>query len=599
MSDKSPKGGGFILTDSKPEEVFSPEDFSEEQQMMRDSVKEFMEKEVLPEKKRFEQHDYKFTEEILKKAGELGFLGIPIPEEYDGLAMGYVSSMLVADYFSGASGSLATAFGAHTGIGTLPIMWYGTEAQKKKYLPKLANGKWLGAYALTEPGAGSDANAGKTKAELTDDGNYYILNGQKIWTSNSGFADVFIVFARIEDDKYISAFIVEYDENNPNGISLGDEEEKMGIHSSSTRQVFFSDTKIAAENMLSKRGKGFKIAMNTLNTGRIKLAAACLDSQRQVITNAVNYANSRQQFDTTIANFEAIKGKLAKMATAAYAGESMTYRTAKLIENKTEELKHGDKTPEAAELEAVEEFAVECSLLKVACSEDIQNCSDEGIQIYGGIGFSKDYPMEAAYRDARITRIYEGTNEINRMHAVGMLIKKALKGDLNLRDAAKNVQDELSSVPSFEKPDFSDLFAEEKDILGQLKKIFLMVAGSAIKKYGEKLENHQLILMAAADLLIQIYRAESTILRTEKLVKRNGEENLEPQIAMSRLCLYKAVEKINKEGKKTIISLASGDEQRMLLLGLKRFTKYQHYPDISELKTIIADKLIKENAYSF
>lgn len=599
MANKALKGGEFIIKESSYENVFTPEDFSEEQQMMRDSVKEFVDREMIPNRQKFEEHDYALTESLMRKAGELGFLGITIPAEYDGLGMEFTSSVLVTDYFSGATGSMATAYGAHTGIGTLPIALYGNEEQKKKYLPKLATGEWFGSYALTEPTAGSDANSGKTKAELSEDGKHYTINGQKMWISNAGFCHLFIVFARIEDDKYISAFIVEYDKDNPNGIKLGNEEEKLGIHSSSTRQVFFEDTKVPVENMLSERGEGFKIAMNILNVGRIKLGAACLDAQRRLTTEAVQYATEREQFDTKIADFEAIKSKLASMAMSAYVGESATYRAAKLIEFRKQEFIDDGMSTTEAELKAVEDFAVECCLLKVAGSEDMQICSDEGLQIYGGMGYSKEAPMEAAWRDARITRIYEGTNEINRMHSVGMLLKKALKGELDLMTPAMAIQEELTSIPSFDTPDFTEPLAQEKDILPKLKKAFLMVAGSAVQKYGADLEEQQNLLMAAADMLIEIFMIESALLRTEKNIKAKGEESQKGEIAMTKLYMYEAVTLINQKGKEAIITFASGDEQRMLLMGLRRFTKYQKYPNISELKNNIADQLIKENEYCF
>lgn len=594
------KGGQFLIKEAKCEDVFTPEDLSEEQVMMRDSVKEFVDREIWPNKERFENHDYQLTENILKKAGELGFLGITIPEEYGGLGMGFMSSVLVTDYISGATGSIATAYGAHTGIGTLPIALYGNEAQKKKYLPNLVSGVWMGAYCLTEPTAGSDANSGKTTATLSDDGKYYLINGQKMWISNAGFARTFIVFARIADDKYLSAFIVTYDKDNPNGIRLGKEEDKLGIASSSTRQVFFENTKVPAENLLWERNRGFKIAMNILNIGRIKLAAGCLDAQRRVLGLAVNYAGEREQFQTKIAHFEAIKAKIADMAAQAYLGESATYRTAKLIEDWT--CFYAEKeglSPAEAELKAVEDFAVECSLLKVYCSDAAQKTCDEGIQIYGGMGYSKDTPMEAAWRDARIPRIYEGTNEINSLHAVAMLLKKALKGELDLLTPAKTIQDELMSLPSFDKPDYAVLFAEEKEILSNLKKIFLMVAGSAVQKFGAALENHQHLLMNAARILTGIYTIESALLRTEKMAEKQGEEQAKTPIAITRLKLFETVENSIKNAKESIVSFASGDEQRMLLAGLKRFTKYQNYPNIAALKNSIADKITAENKYPF
>jgi alkylation response protein AidB-like acyl-CoA dehydrogenase len=591
------RGGQFLVKETKCEDIFTPEDFSEEQLMMRDSVKEFVDKELWAHKDRFEKKDYAYTEECMKKAGDLGLLGVAVPEAYGGLGMGFVSTMLVCDYISGATGSFSTAFGAHTGIGTMPITLYGTENQKQKYVPKLASGEWFGAYCLTEPGAGSDANSGKTKAVLSEDGKYYSITGQKMWISNAGFCSLFIVFARIGDDKNITGFIVENTDDN--GISMGEEEHKLGIRASSTRQVFFSETKVPVENMLSERGNGFKIAMNALNVGRIKLAAACLDAQRRVISASVNYANERIQFNTPIAQFGAIRSKLADMATSCYAGESASYRAAKNIEDRIIAREAEGATHQEAELKGVEEYAIECSILKVAVSEDIQACSDEGIQIFGGMGFSEDTPMESAWRDARIARIYEGTNEINRMLSVGMLIKKAMKGHVDLLGPATKVGEELIGIPSFETPDYTELFAEEKEMVGKLKKAFLMVAGSAVQKFGTELDSHQQILMAASDMLIEIYMAESTILRTEKLAKKQGEDKVQEQIAMAKLYLYQAVDIVTQKGKESIISFVEGDEQRMMLMGLRRFTKYTNMPNIVGLREIITTKLVSENTYCF
>jgi alkylation response protein AidB-like acyl-CoA dehydrogenase len=591
------RGGQFLVKETKCENIFTPEDFSEEQIMMRDMVKEFADKQLWANKDRFEKKDYAFTEECMRKAGELGLLGVAVPEAYGGLGMGFVSTMLVCDYISGATGSFSTAFGAHTGIGTMPITLYGTEDQKQKYVPKLASGEWFGAYCLTEPGAGSDANSGKTKAVLSDDGKYYSITGQKMWISNAGFCSLFIVFARIGSDKNITGFIVENDPSN--GITMNEEEHKLGIRASSTRQVFFNDTKVPIENMLSERENGFKIAMNALNVGRVKLAAACLDAQRRVISSSVKYANERIQFHTPISNFGAIRYKLAEMATSCYAGESASYRAAKCIEDRIATREAEGSSHQEAELKGVEEFAIECSILKVAVSEDIQNCADEGIQIFGGMGFSEDTPMESAWRDARIARIYEGTNEINRMLSVGMLIKKAMKGHVDLLGPATKVQEELMGIPSFETPDYSKLFAEEKEMIGKLKKAFLMVAGAAVQKYGMDLDAHQQLLMASSDILIEIYMAESTILRTEKLALSNGENTIQEPIAMAQLYLYNAVEIVAQKGKECIISFAEGDEQRMMLMGLRRFTKYTNLPNIVGLREIITNKLVAENEYCF
>ena len=591
------RGGQFLVKETKCENIFTPEDFSEEQLMMRDSVKEFVDKEIWPNKDRFEKKEYTLTEETMRKAGEMGFLSIAVPEAYGGMGMGFVDTCLVCDYISGATGSFSTAFGAHTGIGTMPITLYGTEEQKQKYVPKLASGEWFGAYCLTEPGAGSDANSGKTKAILSEDGTHYKITGQKMWISNAGFCSLFIVFARIEDDKNITGFILENTKDN--GISFGEEEHKLGIRASSTRQVFFNETKVPVENMLSERGNGFKIAMNALNVGRIKLAAACLDAQRRVTSNAIQYANDRIQFNTPIASFGAIRAKIAEMATSTYAGESATYRAAKDIETRIKIREAEGTSHQEAELKGVEEFAIECSILKVAVSEDVQHCSDEGIQIYGGMGFSEDTPMESAWRDARIARIYEGTNEINRMLSVGMLIKKAMKGQVDLLGPAMKVQEELMGIPSFDTPDYSELFAEEKEMIGKLKKAFLMVAGGAVQKFGPDLESHQQLLMAAADMLIEIYMAESTLLRTEKLAKKQGESNVQEQIAMAKLYLYQAVDIVTQKGKEGIVSFAEGDEQRMMLMGLRRFTKYTNMPNVVALRETIATKLVAENKYCF
>lgn len=593
------RGGQFLVKETNCEDVFTPEDFSEEQQMMKEAVMEFNDREIIPHKDRFEAKDYALTEECMQKAGELGFLGVAVPEAYGGLGMGFVSTCLTCDYISSGTGSFSTAFGAHTGIGTMPITLYGTEEQKQKYVPKLATGEWFGAYCLTEPGAGSDANSGKTTATLSDDGKSYKINGQKMWISNAGFCRLMIVFARIEDDKNITGFIIEYDKDNPNGITLGEEEHKLGIRASSTRQVFFNDTVVPVENMLSERGNGFKIAMNALNVGRIKLAAACLDSQRRILTTALNYANERKQFKTPIADFGAIKMKLAKMAADAYAGESATYRAAKNIEDRIAIREASGNSHQEAELKGVEEYAIECSILKVAVSEDVQNAADEGIQIFGGMGFSEETPMESAWRDARIARIYEGTNEINRMLCVGMLVKKAMKGHVDLLGPAMKVQEELMGIPSFDTPDYSELFSEEKEMIAKLKKVFLMVAGAAVQKFGPEMEQHQQLLVAAADILIEIYMAESSILRTEKNAKRFGEEAQKVQIAMSKLYLYNAVNIVEDKGKESIISFAEGDEQRMMLMGLKRFTKYANYPDIVDLRNEIAEKVKAENKYCF
>lgn len=590
------RGGEFIIRESKSENIFIPEDFNEEQKMMAQATTEFMEKEVVPHRERFEKKDYKFTEELMKKVGELGLLGITVSEEYGGLGMDFNTSMLVTDRISGVSGSLSTAYGAHTGIGVLPIALYGNEDQKKKYLPKLVTGEFMGAYCLTEPGAGSDANSGKTKAELTADGKHYKINGQKIWISNAGFADIFTVFARIEGDKNITGFIVERDTE---GLSFGEEENKLGIRSSSTRQVFFNDMLVPVENLLGERNGGFKIAMNSLNYGRIKLAVATSDANKRVITHSVEYANERKQFGQSISNFGAIQQKLADMTTLTWATESASYRAGQDIEDHIIRLQEGGMAAPEAKLKGVEEYAIECAILKVFASEVNSYVVDEGVQIFGGMGYSADAPMEAAYRDARITRIYEGTNEINRMHSVGMLLKKAMKGEVDLMTPTMKIGSELMSIPSFDTPDYSVLFTEEKEMVEKLKKAFLMVAGKAVEKFTIEIENEQQLLMNAADMLLQVYAAESAILRAEKMAVQNGEDVAADQIDMARLNLHFAIEKVGQAGREAIYSFTEGDEQRMLLMGLKRFTKVQNPINVKETRKRIAGKVIAENKYPF
>ena len=594
---KLTRGGAFILQDTDANDIFTPEEFNEEQRMMREAIKEFVDRDVWPARERFDNKDYDYTFELMRKIGEMGFLGISVPEAYGGMGMGFVDTMLVCEYTSGASGSLSTAFGAHTGIGTMPIVLYGNEEQKKKYVPKLASGEWIGCYCLTEPTAGSDANSGKTKAVLSEDGTHYLISGQKIWISNAGYADLMIVFARIEDDKNITGFIIPNDPDN--GISMGEEEKKLGINASSTRQVFFSDTKVPVENMLSERGNGFKIAMNALNVGRIKLAVATLDGQRRVLNEAISFANQRVQFKTPIAQFGAIKQKLANMAAFLYAGEAACYRAAKDIEDRIALREAAGNTHQEAELKGVEEYVIECSILKVACSEHTQITADEGIQIMGGMGYSAETPMQTAWRDTRIARIYEGTNEINRMLSVGMLIKKAMKGQLDLIGPATAVGEELLGIPDFSIPDFSAHLSQEKHVLKNLKKVFLMIAGAGVQKYGTELEEHQQLLLAVADILIEIYMAESALLRAEKNIGIYGLEAQEYQVALSQLYLYQAVEKITTKGREAILSFAENDEQKALLMGLKRFTKYTDYPNVIALRNKVAEKLAAENVYCF
>lgn len=587
------KGGEFLVRDTEAHEIFIPEEFGEEQKMMAEACLDFIEAEINPHIERMDSLEPGFMASLMDKAGELGLLGVTVPEEYGGLGMSFNTSMLIADVF-GSAGSFSTALGAHTGIGTLPIQYYGNEAQKAHYLPKLGSGEWKAAYCLTEPDSGSDANSGKTKAVLNEAGTHYLITGQKMWISNAGFADVFIVFAKIDDDKNLTAFIVE---KTFGGITLGDEEKKLGIKGSSTRQVFFDNTPVPVENMLSSRQNGFKIAVNILNIGRIKLGAGVIGGTKVVTGQAVKYANERKQFGVSIASFGAIKYKLAEMALRTYATESAAYRAGQNIEDKINDLIKSGMDKSEAILKGVEQFAIECAIMKVHGSEVLDYVVDEGVQVYGGMGFSADAPMERAYRDARITRIYEGTNEINRMLLVGMMLKRALKGELDLMRPAKAIAEELVSLPSFES-DFEGFFAEEKQALKNLKKAILMVAGKAVQDLGAKLNEDQEVLMNLADMLIEVYAAESTLLRTEKLATEQGEAAVQPQINMARIYLYEAVEKVGAAGREAIMSFAQTDDLKILLMGLKRFTK----PFIINPKVLrreIADYLIEKNDYPF
>ena len=595
VATKETNGGDFLISRTDQNEIFTPEDFSEEQIMMKESVIEFVDREVWPNKSRFEKKDYALTESLMKKAGELGFLSIPVPENYGGMGMGFVSTMLVCDYISGASGSISTAFGAHTGIGILPILLYGTEAQKQEYLPKLASGEWFASYCLTEPGAGSDANSGKTKAVLSEDEEYYEITGQKMWISNAGFASLFIVFARIGDDKNITGFIVPKEDNN--GIELGEEENKLGIHASSTRQVFFNKTKVPVKNMLGHRNGGFKIAMNALNVGRIKLGVACLEAQRRVISKSVEYANERVQFKKPISSFGAIKEKFAQMASSCYAGESACYRAASDVEERIQYHINNGLSHQEAELKGVEDFAIECSLIKVGASEDMQNCADQGIQILGGMGFSADTPMESAWRDSRIGRIYEGTNEINRMLSIGLLLKKGMKGELELMPAVMKATMMMGSE-KIEDIEDSPL-AQENHLIENFKQLFLMIAGNATQKYGANLEEEQQVLQALADILIEIYFSESAFLRTVKNISRYGVQKQETQIELVQNYTFEAQNLITKRAKEVIFHLTEGNktERDQLLACVQKHAEYIEYPDIFTLRTKIADRFIKENLY--
>ncbi len=588
------KGGEFIIRETKANEVFIPEEFSEEQKMMAVATQDFIDKEILPNIERIDKQEEGLMPAIMDKAGELGLLGVSIPEQYGGLGMNFNTSMLIADIMA-AAGSFSTTYGAHTGIGTLPILYYGTEEQKEKYLPGLATGEIKASYCLTEPDAGSDANSGKTKAKLTEDGKHYLINGQKMWISNAGFADLFIVFAKIDDDKNLTAFIVE---RSFGGITMNDEENKLGIKGSSTRQVFFNDCKVPVENMLSERENGFKIAMNVLNVGRIKLGCGVINGCKMVADYSTNYANERKQFGVSISSFGAIKQKLANMAAKTYAIESASYRAGQNIDDKADSLMAEGMEANQAKLKALEQFAIEAAIIKVHGSEVLDFCVDEGVQVYGGMGFSEEAPMARAYRDARITRIYEGTNEINRMLIVGMIFKRAMKGELDLMGPAMAVGKELTSVPSFESLDMSVPFAEEKDVLKKLKKAAMMVAGKAAETFGPKLNDEQEILMHIADMLIEIYVAESTILRTEKLMDLYGDEGSKIYQNMAKLYLHEAVIKVKNHGDEAVACFTTSDELKVMLMGMKRFTKMNPI-NTRDLRQSIADKMIAENKFPY
>ena len=587
------KGGEFLLKESLSNEIFTPEDFSQEQLMMKETIIDFMDREIWPDKMKYEEKNYDLTLQAMKKIGELGLLGVSLEEKYGGMGMDFTSTMLAVDYVSGTSGSVATAYGAHTGIAILPIYLFGNEDQKQKYLPKLASGEWFGSYCLTEPTAGSDANSGKTKAELSDDGSHYKITGQKMWISNAGFADIFIVFARIEDDKNITAFIVPNDSNN--GIELGEEEKKLGIHSSSTRQVFFSETKVPIENLLGERNGGFKIAMNALNVGRIKLGAANLDGQRRSISISTDYANNRIQFKQPISNFGAIKEKLASMATSCYAGESACYRAADDVQSKIDEYQSTGLSKQESELKGIEEFALECSILKVAISEDMQICADEGIQIFGGMGFSAEAPIESAWRDARIGRIYEGTNEINRMLIIGMLLKKAMKGSLDIMTPYQNI---LNNEP-ISIDEKCENFEDEIILVENIKKTFLLLLGKAFEKYGPEIDKHQQVLLSLSDLAIEAYLSESTLKRTIKNINRTSLEDQYDQINMTKLYIYEACQIVIKKSNDVINSIIDQENQDKIYSSIINKLKYRKNPNVFELKTKIADKIISENKYCF
>ncbi|MCI0920379.1 acyl-CoA dehydrogenase family protein [Sphingobacterium rhinopitheci] len=594
MSEKKViKGGEFVIKETLYTDIFIPEEFDEEAQMIRQTCLDFLQTEVLNKLDRIDSQEEGLMQSLLDKSGELGMLGVSIPEEYGGFGKNFNTSMLVADAVGGGF-SFAVALSAHTGIGTLPILYYGDAAQKAKYIPKLGTGEWKAAYCLTEPNSGSDANSGRTSAKLNAEGTHYLINGQKMWITNGGFADIFIVFAKIDDDKNLTAFIVEKDFG---GITMNPEEHKLGIKGSSTRQIFFNDCAVPVENMLSDRENGFKIAVNILNIGRIKLGAATIGSARSVISTAVNYANERVQFNLPISKFGAIRYKLAEMAIRLFATESAAYRAGQNIDDVYEALIAGGMDEAKAKLKSVEQYAIECAIIKVWCSEMLDYVVDEGVQIYGGMGYSAEAPMERAYRDSRINRIFEGTNEVNRMLVVDMLLKRAMKGEIDLMGPAQAVAGELLSIPDFGDEDDAP-FAAEKKIIANLKKAGLLIAGAAVQKLMMTLAKEQEILMNIADIIGYIYIAESVLLRAEKLYYTKGEDAAALPIDMAKVYLYSALDKVNVAGKEALYSFGEGDELHMMLVGLRRFTKAQPF-NVKDARQRIARKLIEENKYCF
>jgi len=592
---KAIKGGEFLIRETTASEVFIPEEFNEEQRMIVQTCRDFLKQEVYPLLNEIDsQKDPKLMPALLDKAGELGLLGTSVPQELGGFGMDFNTTMLVAETL-GAGYSFAVAISAHTGIGTLPILYYGNEAQKKKYIPNLASGKWKASYCLTEPDSGSDANSGKTKATLTPDGKHYLINGQKMWITNGGFADIFVVFAKIDNDKNLSAFIVE---KSFGGITMNEEEKKMGIKGSSTRQIFFNDCKVPVENLLSERENGFKIAVNILNIGRIKLGVAAVGGSKMSVSAATRYAKERKQFGTPIANFGAIKHKIAEVSTRIFASESAHYRASQNIEDAYHAFVASGMDSAQARLKSLEEFAIECAILKVHGSEVLDLAVDEGVQIYGGMGFSAEGPMDRAYRDARINRIFEGTNEINRLLTIDMLLKRAMIGTLDLMAPAMAVQKELMAIPDFGASDDNAVFAKEKKALANLKKAGLMVSGAAVQKFMMKLSDEQEVLMNLADMLIEGYVAESCLLRVEKMISIRGEKACAMEKDMAMIYLHSAMEKAAWAGKQAIYAFAEGDELRLMLLGLKRFTKIEPF-NLKEARRRVANYVIEKGEYAF
>lgn len=584
------KGGGFLLQESVPAQIFSPEDFTEEQVMIVQTTTEFMDQEVIPNHERLEQKDYELQRALIKQAADLGLINAAIPEEYGGLALDHVSQMLIAEFVSGQA-SFATGFGATSSIGLLPIVFFGTPEQKAKYLPKIGSGEWISAYCLSESSAGSDALNAKTTARLSEDGQHWVLNGEKMWITNGGFADVYIVFAKV-DGEHFSGFIVE--RNDP-GFSNGNEEHKLGQRGSSTTPIPLIDCRIPKDRLLGEIGKGHHIAFNTLNFGRIKMGAAAIGGAKRALGQSAKYAAQRQQFKRPISSFGAIKYKLAEMATKIYACESAVYRTAGMIEAREETIDKGDP---AEILKAVEEYAIECAMLKVAGTETLFYVADENVQIHGGNGFTEDYPAEGIYRDCRVNRIYEGTNEINRLLITGQLVKRALKGGLPLFGAAMKLQEELLAGPSFEIDGDDTPLARERKLASNAKKVALMLIGTAAQKFRENLAEQQMVLGWTADVIIETFLMDSTIGRTSKLIARDGEARHQTAIEATRLFTHDAVNRIEIGSRNALAAIAEGDELRMLLAALKRFTR-QDSLNTAAIRERIADKVVADGGYAF
>jgi alkylation response protein AidB-like acyl-CoA dehydrogenase len=586
------KGGEFLIKETDPQSVFIPEELSEEQKMMTEAAGEFVEKEIWPKLDAIDKQEKGLTVSLLQKAGELGLLGVSIPEEYGGLGEDFNTNTALL-FELGAAHSFGVSYAVHTGIGSLPILYYGTEEQKKKYLPRLASGELMTAYCLTEPTSGSDALSAKTTAVLSEDGKHYTLNGQKMWITNGGFAEILITFAQVDGDKF-TCFIIDADSE---GFNRGEEENKLGIKGSSTCALFLDNVKVPVENVLGEIGKGHYIAFNILNVGRFKLCAMTSGSAKKVATIGIQYANTRKQFGQPISSFGAIKHKIAEQATRIFASESATYRVSDLISKKVKELVEDGNKYEEASVKAAEEYAIECAMLKVYGSEMLDYVVDEAVQIHGGYGYSEEYPAARAYRDSRINRIFEGTNEINRLLTVDMLVKRSMKGRLALMGAALAVQKELMSIPEFGNGS-DELLAPELKTVQNAKKAILGIAGSAVQKLMQKLKDEQEIIMNITDMMIEVFACESAYLRTMKLSGIKNETELQPYIDMTRVYISDAVERINLYGKHAIAAFAEGDDLKMLMLGLKRFTKYEPV-NTTQLRRNIADKLIQAEKYCF